>query len=78
MCVPCKIILNQDTQNTAQLANTLRQQIVEHCLDESRDSLLRTLAGYEMAFKNGVRTVAMAFAKDVTDDPNWHKLMGDL
>lgn len=76
MCVPCKIIFNQGLHADADLADTLREMLVEETITEvEREGLLLRLAQAEQMFHVALGGIIVDLSRLVTDDKGWHDLI---
>jgi hypothetical protein len=79
MCVPCKIIINEENGNSAAMADTLRSLLLQPPPDPlDADDALYDLACAEVDAILAMRRQVLAVAKRSGASERWQKLMRQL
>jgi hypothetical protein len=82
MCAPCKVVVNEQSQQSAQTGSTIRELIlhpppkVEPGTPE--DDLMFQLAEYEVRYIKATRRAAVDYAKMIGAPQRWIDLLEAL
>lgn len=79
MCVPCKVIIDEEAQNSAKMGDRLRQLLVNRLDDNPEaDDFLYELARYEVDYIKSTHKMAVKFAKEIKAPKRWVDLLEEI
>lgn len=83
MCAPCKIIINEESGDSARRGSLLRELTLNpppdlSGTDAGADDFLFELAKYEVEYIKATRRAAVKFAKRHGASERWVKLLEEL